>query len=184
MQNEKFNDKDDVGCASLGLSQNGDFNFIAKQKWSEKFLLFANNNSGMLESIGLLLPFLCIPEKLQNKQNILQTDNLAVVFAWQKKYAKNDEKLTIFIQSLHLIECALQCKIFVEHVLRCSTPAAKMADALTRKSTTPPSFAIDYNHLKIYHPKSPLKIMYDRPSIDWKFPLLLADHVANLKNCK
>jgi hypothetical protein len=178
------NKKDDVGCASLGLSKAGDFNFIAIQKWSKKFLLFANNNSGVLESIGLLLPFLCIPHKLQNKQIILQTDNLAVVFAWQKKYAKNDEKLSIFIQSLHLIECALHCKIFVEHVHRCSTPAAKMADALTRKSTTPLSFAIDYSHLKIYHPKSPLKIMYERPSVDCKFTLLLADHVSNLKNCK
>jgi hypothetical protein len=184
MQNETFNDRDDVGCASLGLSNTGEFNFVAVQKWTKEFLVFANNNSGVLESIGLLLPFLCIPKKLQNKQIILQTDNLAVVFAWQKKYAKNDEKLTIFIQSLHLIECALQCKIFVEHVHRCSTPAAKMADALTRKSTTPSSFAVDHSHLKIHRPKSPLTIMYERPSVDWKFPLLLADHVATLKNCK
>jgi hypothetical protein len=33
IQNEMFNDKDDVGCASLGLSRSGDFNFVAMQKW-------------------------------------------------------------------------------------------------------------------------------------------------------
>jgi hypothetical protein len=181
-QNKNFNN--DCGCASIGFSNKTKVDFISTVTWTENFINFANDNSGVLESIGLLLPFLSMPEKLQNKEIILFVDNLAVVFAWSKKYAKNDEKLSIFIQTLHMIEAALTCKIYVEHVYRCSTFTAMLADALTRKATFPVDFLRSNRELKIQKPKSPLQNMIANPSIDWSFPLLLTNHIVNIKNCK
>jgi hypothetical protein len=105
---------------------------------------------------------------------------LAVVFAWSKKYAKNDKKLSLFIQTLHVIEAALPCKIYVDHVPRCSTPLAKLADALTRKSTIPANFFQDYRHLKIHKPRAVLNNMLKNPSLDWNFPLQMADDIVNM----
>jgi hypothetical protein len=179
---QNFDVSTNCGCASIGYNRNGEVSFIAKIDWTEKFLEFANCNSGVLESIGLLLPFLSIPDKLKHKEIILTLDNLAVVFAWSKKYAKNDEKLSLFIQTLHVIEAALPCKIYVDHVPRCSTPLAKLADALTRKSTIPANFFQKYRHLKIHKPRSVLNNMLKNPYLDWSFPLQMADHIVNIVN--
>jgi hypothetical protein len=161
------------GCASIDYDRNGKGSFIAK-------IDFANSNSGVLESIGLFLPFLSILHKLKNKEIILKLDNLTVVFAWSKKYAKNDEKLSLFIQTLHVIEAALPCKIYVDHVPRCSTSLAKLADALTRKSTIPTNFFQEYRHLKIHNPRSVLNNMLKKPFLNWSFPLQMADNVVNM----
>jgi hypothetical protein len=168
------------GCASIGYDRNREVSFIAKIEWTDKFLDFANCNSGVLESIGLLLPFLSIPHKLKNKEIVLTLENLAVVFAWSKKYAKYDEKLSLFIQTIHVIEAALPCKIYVDHVPRCSTTLAKLADALTRKSTIPANFFNEYRHLKIHKPRSMLNNMLKNPSLNWSFPLQMADHIVNM----
>jgi NADH:ubiquinone oxidoreductase subunit K len=156
-----------------------DVKFIATIDWSDEFLKFANFNSGILEVIGLLLPFVSIPKQLMHKEIVLEVDNLAVVFAWNKRYAKNDEILSIFIQTLHLIETVLPCKIYVHHVLRCSNPMSSLADALTRKATVPQNLHTKYREVKFHKPKTLLKKFINQPSIDWNFPLALADHVAN-----
>jgi hypothetical protein len=126
-----FKKQIDHGCASVQLNREGDVCSVSKVLWTPEFLQFADHNLGVLEAVGLLLPFLSVPGELKNREIILQTDNLAVVFAWSKRYAKNDEKLSLFIQTLHVIEAALPCKIYVEHVHRCSTYAAWLADAFT-----------------------------------------------------
>jgi hypothetical protein len=156
--------------------------FIAKIDWTDEFLHFANHNSGILEAIGLILPFISNPKLLVNSEIILEVDNIAVVFAWEKRYAKNDEILSIFIQTLHLIEAALPCKIYVEHVLRCSNPMSTLADALTRKATTPRDLHTKFRNIKFHKPKSPLKKFVACPTINWNLPLLIVDHVVNLIN--
>jgi hypothetical protein len=93
---------------------------------------------------------------------------------------KIDEKLSLFIQTLHVIEAALPCKIYVDHVPRCSTPLAKLADALTRKPTIPANFFQNHRHLKIHKPRSVLNNMLKNPSLDWNFPLQMADHIVNM----
>jgi hypothetical protein len=35
-------------------------------------------------------------------------------------------------------------------------------------------------NLKIHKPKSPLQKMFKNPSVNWMFPLELADHVVNV----
>jgi hypothetical protein len=170
----------DHSCASVQLNRWGDVCSVSKVLWTPEFLQFADHNLGVLEAVGLLLPFLSVPSELKNREIILQTDNLAVVFAWNKRYAKNDEKLSLFIQTLHVIEAALPCKIYVEHVHRCSTYAAWLADAFTRGSTTPIDFLRKNRNLKIHKPKSPLQKMFRNPSVNWMFPLELADHVVNV----
>jgi hypothetical protein len=63
------------GCASIGYKRNGEISFIAKIDWTEKFLEFANCNSGVLESIRLLLPFLSIPldRQAETQRNYFNT---------------------------------------------------------------------------------------------------------------
>jgi hypothetical protein len=73
-------------------------------------------------------------------------------------------------------------KIYVDHVPRCSTPLAKLADALTRKSTIPANFFQKYRHLKIHKPRSVLNNMLKNPYLYWSFPLQMADHIVNIVN--
>ena len=75
----------------------------------------------LFETVGLLLLVICIPEHVCNRINLLQLDNIAVKHAWKKKIVKNDELTSILIMWLHLIEYALPCKIFIEHIQRRTT---------------------------------------------------------------
>jgi hypothetical protein len=94
--------------------------------------------SGTLEMVGLLLPFLTILQLLRGRHVVLGVDNTSVVYAWPKRYCKNDPETSLLIRTLHVLEAYLCCKIYVTHVKRMSTPMAVLADHLSRESTITP----------------------------------------------
>ena len=56
-----------------------------------------------LETIGLLLPFLTIPQTVRGRHVVLGVDNIAVVFGWYNKCIKGDKSASILIRALLLI---------------------------------------------------------------------------------
>ena len=94
------------------------------------------SKSGALECIGLLIPFLTRPDLVRNRYVILYVDNISLIYAWEKKYCKNDEETSILIRCLHVLEAFLEAKVFVEHVKRMSNDKAVLVDRLSRISST------------------------------------------------
>ncbi len=134
------------------------------------------HKSTTLECVGLLLPFLGIPQELTGKSIVLLVDNTAVIAAWDKKHCKNDTDTSILIRTLHLIEAFLHCKIFVQHQRRLSSKQATLADALSRQRTSTPVFLQQIAHLKKNGPSKNLYFWLNNPGWDWELPRkILAD---------
>ena len=68
------------------------------------------SKSSALECIGLLLPFVTRPDLVKNKFVILFVDNISLIYAWEKKYCKNDEETSILVRCLHMLEAFLEAK--------------------------------------------------------------------------
>ncbi len=130
-----------IGCSSIGFSISGEICFAAQLFWPEK--LVANpefgSNTTFLEMIGLILPFLLIPETLRKKHVILRVDNIGCYYAWQNKYVKNDISASIITRALVLISAFLECQVHVEHLPRMSTWDACACDRMSRDSSTQPN---------------------------------------------
>jgi hypothetical protein len=48
--------------------------------------IYMGVKSGTLEMVGLLLPFLTVPQLLRGRHVVLGVDNTSVVYAWPKRY--------------------------------------------------------------------------------------------------
>jgi len=135
--NEKW-----AGVASLGLTDDGGYWFLCTGKWppvvltekDEKGAALASKTT-MLETIGLLLPLLMAPDEVRGRNGILGVDNIAVYFAWENRSSKGDKLSSCLIRALHVVSAYLECRVFVEHIPRCSTKASSLADSLTRESS-------------------------------------------------
>jgi hypothetical protein len=169
----------DRGVASLGFEDDQYF-FVSILRWPHIFLTKFPSNSTLLESIGLLLPFLCIPQQLTGRHILLLVDNEAVVYAWTRRLSPHSEWVSIIIQTLHIMEAALPCRIYVQHVPRCSTGPATLADALSRETTTTPPQSAKIMHLPICEPQGPLLSWLQSPIPDWTLPIKLVEYILSL----
>jgi len=79
---------------------------------------FYGNKSTTLEAVGLLLPFLVIPETLAGRDIVFKTDNIAVVYGWESKSVKFDRTVSILIKAVVLLASFLGCGVFMEHLSR------------------------------------------------------------------
>jgi hypothetical protein len=92
---------------------------VSMLKWPKGLLVGKQSRSGAyfgsksatLEMVGLFLPFLTQPQNLTGKHVVLQVDNSAVVYAWQKKHTVQDPETSLLVRSLHVLEAFLECKI-------------------------------------------------------------------------
>ena len=66
------------------------------------------SKSSALECIGLLIPFVTRPDLIRNKYVILYVDNISLLYAWEKKYCKNDEETLILVRCLQVLEAFLE----------------------------------------------------------------------------
>jgi hypothetical protein len=141
---------------------------------------FMGSKSGTLEMVGLLIPFLSCPKILRGRHVVLGVDNTSVVYAWSKKYCKNDPETSLLIRTLHVIEAFLHCKIYVTHVKRLSTTVAARADRLSRETTTTAEDWIRLNKMQIHRPWGNLGAWLERPVLNWNLPLLILEDVKTL----
>jgi hypothetical protein len=138
------NCKEKVGCGSVGFDQNGELFFATQFFWDNKEFLEKTDCKGAkfrhktttLEMVGVLLPFLLIPDQLKNQHVVLKVDNIACFYGWENRSVNGDNCASILIRALHLISAYLGCIVHFQHLPRMSTWDARIADRLSRESTT------------------------------------------------
>ena len=159
----------DSGFACIGYREN-DIHFACVNTWPIKMLQNFPSSSAILECIGLIAPFIVNPKMLVGKNILLQVDNSTCVFAWEKRVPKSNETLAILIQTLHIFEAALPCRIFIEHVKRNSNEWAILVDKCSRRSSIR---AIDLKKIegKTSKMDGPLVEWFEDPVNDWNLPL-------------
>ena len=150
--------KDERGAAAITIVDNH-INCLTVVTWSYDLLSKFPHNSAIVEAIGLLMPFIEFPEIFAGKFVKCNVDNISLVFNWEKKCTKNDEITFFLIQTLHILEFALPCKIFVDHSPRRSSKETKLVDNLSRADTT------TSNDLKMV--EKALKKRLSGPLADW-----------------
>jgi hypothetical protein len=138
-----LNAKEDAGVACIMVQEDtvqwwGDLSWPKKfieQEVDEKGARFGSKTA-TLEAIGVLLPFLTIPEELIGQHVIFEVDNIAVVYGWEKRGIKFDTSATTILTAIHLISGYLGATVHICHVPRRSNRWAELADNLSRKSST------------------------------------------------
>ena len=176
------------GAASINSIETDKVWFYACLTWPRKFLLQDRDcsdhaygcKSTTLEVIALILPFLCCPKILIGQEVTLLTDNEALVYGWEKRRVAHDISASIFLRGLHLISAFLGSSVEVRHLPRMSSDSSKLADALTRSSTTKSIHLSAVNNA----PYSPIpEVLTDwinNPSEDWGLPNRLLTYVSSL----
>lgn len=175
------------GAAAISSLEDGKIWFAARVIWPSHFLLKARDSknhaygckSSTLEAVGILLPFLCCPAVLAGREVILLTDNEPVVYGWESRRVQHDESASILLRSLHIITYFLGSLVTVRHLPRMTTPSAKLADELTRSSTSGPcQLAAIQGAFSLPIPQELLDWLHD-PQEDWGLALRLLQCVKN-----
>ena len=187
-QRKPLDEPGERGAASIGLTAWGSVWFFSSIRWPSHMLTKATDSKGCaygcksatLEAVGLLLPFVTIPGRLRNKAVRLQVDNISLVYGWINKHLKNDDSASIFIRSIHLIAVMLNCVVEVEHLPRVTSPAAILADNLSRNSTTTEADRRAVEGAATGPIPRALTDWLNSPCDDWDLPLKLLDHAKAL----
>jgi len=177
----------DRGVASVGHEE-GKPTSVTILRWPNGLLtktrnregVFFGSKSGTLEMVGLLLPFLSSPKELTGRHIVLEVDNTEVVYGWMKKQSKGDAETSLLLRCLHVIECLLECKIYVSHVKRCSNNVAKLADQLSRQSTSRGKVMETVADLVRSAKSENLENWLEWPVLNWNLPMLLCEDIKRL----
>ena len=178
-------DEEWAGVASLGHTETGGVWYLCRGQWpaniktdvDEKGAAFKSKMT-TLEMVGLLLPFLTIPKLLQGRHVILGVDNKSVVYAWINKSCKGDISASVLARALLVVTSYLECRVYVEHVMRNTTTESYLADCLTRESTAHKA----WSHVEEADNKDPPEILWDwlkNPRADWQIGFKMVDYIKN-----
>ena len=133
-----------IGCGSVGFDRMGQIIFAFQLFWPPSVISYfkdplghrLGNKTTTLEFLGILLPFLLIPEQLLNQVIEVKVDNMACYFGWLNRHVKGDVTASILIRSLHLMSSFLGCQVHITHLPRKSSWDAIVVDRLSRSSST------------------------------------------------
>jgi len=177
----------EVGCGNIGFDFSGRIIFAHQLMWPSEVLKLATDKvmkrigdkTTTLEFIGVVLPFLMIPNMLVNSHVIVKVDNIGCFYGWLNRQVHNDEIASIFVRTLHMIEALLGCKIHIEHLPRKETWEATVVDRMSRmKTTTEWDICLlkSFSHAKV--PKC-LTDWMKKPVEDWDLPFKLLESVED-----
>jgi len=128
------------GVACLGGADMDNIWMWSRFSWPTEFLKRADEKgveygrkSTTLESIALLIPFLCTAKQIAGRHLVFHVDNIAVHYGWESASVKNDSSATCILKIVHVLASFLGCHVHVLHVPRVSNEMADLADELTRK---------------------------------------------------
>jgi hypothetical protein len=177
----------DRGAAAVGYEKD-QIKWVGDVRWPKHLLIgqksklgkYFGSKSTTLETVGLLLPLIIRPRTIYGQYVILHVDNIAVVYAWKKKYCSADPETSLLIRCLHVLEAFLECKLYVRHMKRMSNPVAKIADGLTRQSTLTPELQNLLENVPCGKLNGPLMDWLENPILDWDLPLKIVTHVKTL----
>jgi len=174
------------GAASIGF-EDGEIYYCGTVRWPNDLMTnrkdchgkFFGSKSTFLETIGLLIPFLTIPEKLAGQYITLYLDNVNVVYGWDRRHCKTDTESSILLRALHIIEARLECRIFVEHMGRLSTAEAAVADHMTRLSTITAEDEARLEGAERHEVAGALTAWLMDPVPNWDLGLVLLSEISN-----
>ena len=175
-------DEEWAGVASLRVTDANSFWFACTGVWlqailkgkDEKRASFASKTT-TLETIGLLLPFLSVPNIVKGRNVILGVDNVSVVFGWLNRSVNGDLSASALLRALHLVSLFLECRIFVIHVPRQSCRASYMADSLTRASSATKDSWAALTGAALFSQPAPLWDWLNNPQTGWFLGFKLID---------
>ena len=107
--------QDWAGVASLGHTPTGEIWFMCRGQWPKNILTDLDEKGAAfkskmttLELVGLMLPFLTIPDAIRGRHVVLGVDNRSVVHAWQNKSAKGDMSASVLVRALLIVTSFLE----------------------------------------------------------------------------
>jgi hypothetical protein len=174
-----------AGVASVGLTESGKgVWFLARGIWPDAVYTAVDEKGAKLaskmttlESLGLLLPLLSVPETVAGQHIILGVDNIGVVFGWENGGCKGDAWASVLIRALHVVAAFLGCTVYVRHVPRLSSAAAVMADSLTRSSTATAAVWAQAAGAITFSEPQPLWDWLNQPHEDYQLGFKLVDYL-------
>jgi hypothetical protein len=178
------------GCGNVGIDMDGTVIFANQFIWPSEFIRHKSDEHSVrygdktttLETIGLIIPLLLVPELLVNQHVRFMVDCLGTVFGMHNKAAKGDETASVFIRAAYLIAGFLGCTLHVQHLPRVSDWGALVSDRLSRESTTTRQ---DKNLIDAFHNrKLPQCLLrwFQGPSVDYGLATQLLEHVERIIN--
>jgi hypothetical protein len=176
----------DRGVASINVL-NEEVSWWCRVIWPQKFLnedtdekgCFFGSKTSTLEALGILLPFLCIPEQLAGRSVVMYVDNMSLVYGWSNGYVKNDQSASIILRSISVASHYLGTLLYIEHQPRCSDKWSTLADNLSRMSTT------SYSDRKLLRYARKSRALYvvekwlENPSVDWDWCNVFLEEIKN-----
>ena len=180
--------KDGPGVASIGISESGEICFAFSHSWSKEMISFGTDSKGKrfgdksttLELIGLLLPFILVPEQLRRQHVVLKVDNMACIFGWESRHVVEDRSASILLRCIHVISAFLESVVHVVHLPRVSSWESIMVDDMSRRKTTTESqraLLDSFNHLAL---PVIFREWLENPTDDWNLPFKLLSIVKLL----
>jgi len=179
--------KNTPGVASIGFDENGIFIMAKRIEWPKEMLNKKDNKgvrvgdkSTTLETIGILLPFLLIPDQLRNQHLVFKVDNIACLYGWENKSMKGDITASILIRAIHLISFYLGSTVHVYHLPRKSDYESHMVDRMTREKTLSYSDRKLLDSFKFMKAPSVFLDWLKFPTEHWDLSMKLLNHVKTL----
>lgn len=184
MPNNVVNDR---GVASIGYSKEKVW-FKSVVTWPMNLINCATDGKGAkfgskmttLELVGLLLPFLTIPDVLIGRNIVLEVDNISVIYGFKKVGTKKDLSASILLKSLHMISYYLGCTLHLKHVHRDSTAESCLVDRLSRKATTTTVELSRVGGIRNSDPPFLLMEWLENPTENWDFAVDLLNYVMSV----
>jgi len=176
------------GAGNVGFSEDGRVIFANQYLWPETFIRFATDEENIrygdktttLEVLGLLFPFVLVPDLLKNQHVKLKVDCFGTVFGMWNRRCKGDKSASIFIRAVYLIAAYLGCTVHVQQLPRVSDWGAEVTDRLSRLTS---STKQDLRLVKAFCNRPLPKCLLDwfmKPAVDWSLPMKLLEHVKNI----
>jgi len=185
---ESANSCTEPGAGNVGFCEDGRVIFAHQFLWPKWFITSAVDEYGIrygdktttLEVLGLLFPFILVPELLRNQHVLLKVDCFGTVFGMWNRHSKGDSSASMFIRAIYLIAAYLECTVHVQQLPRVSDWGAEVTDRLSRKATTTRQ---DFRLVGAFQNRplpACLLDWFDNPSVDWDLPMLLLKHVKSI----
>ena len=164
-----------TGVGGVGLNEDGEIVHCFQEFWNDDMITTQKDSKGArygsktstLEMVGLIIPFLSVPELLKDKHVLLTTDNISCVFGWENKAIKGDISASILVRTLAIVSVFLNCTVYVRHEKRKSSWESLLADRLTRKKTTVWQDRALLKSFKNQKVQKMFRDWLDNPSEDW-----------------
>jgi hypothetical protein len=176
--NEHSHSEYTLGCGNIGVNCENEIIYVSQLLWPKGILQSKRDHEGKLygqktttlEFLGILLPFVQIPNYVSGKYIVIKVDNTSCYYGWLNKQSAGDGTASVLIRTLHLLSENLCCDIHIEHLPRVSTWEAELADRLSRQvTTTPEDKVLVTKHGVDFVPQSLLNWM-SNPTEDWHLP--------------